>query len=183
MDATRDFILSHRDGDIRRLALQAARFPEVDMPWALQQIAGWQVAQQKVPLWAANDGVEYPPHLSLEQCSSQATAEYKASVACRLLSQRRRMADLTGGMGVDCAFLARHFQQAVYVERQPELCQLAKHNFAALHLPHLQVVNATAEEYLPNLEKSLCSTSTPHAVHHREQEPMPLPTAHPIFYR
>jgi hypothetical protein len=77
---TRDFIQQYREEDVRRLALQGARFPEVDMPFALDQIAGWQTARKKLPTWAATAGVVYPPHLSMEQCSSEHTAKYKARV-------------------------------------------------------------------------------------------------------
>ena len=76
-DATRQFISDHRTEDTRKLALQASRFPDVDMPFALDQIAGWQAARTKLPSWAATDGIIYPPHLSMEQCSSELTARYK----------------------------------------------------------------------------------------------------------
>ena len=76
-DATRQFISDHRTEDTRKLALQTSRFPDVDMPFALDQIAGWQAARTKLPSWAATDGIIYPPHLSMEQCSSELTARYK----------------------------------------------------------------------------------------------------------
>ena len=71
-----DFVLQHREDDVRQLALQASRYPEVDMPYVLDQIAGWKKAKEKVPRWAACKDIVYPPHLNMEQCSSQATAEY-----------------------------------------------------------------------------------------------------------
>ena len=78
---TDEFISTYRKEDVRRLALQAAKFPDVDMPFALDQIAGWQAARRKLPSWAAVDGLIYPPHISMEQCSSEATARYKAPSA------------------------------------------------------------------------------------------------------
>ena len=74
------FIREHRRDDVRSLALQARRYPSVDMPAAITQISGWQVAKEKIPAWAKNDDILYPAHLSLEQCSSQATAQYKAEI-------------------------------------------------------------------------------------------------------
>ena len=79
--ATLDFIQQHRTDDVRKLALQGAKHTEVDMTYALEQIAGWQKARTKLPSWAARDGIIYPPHLSMEQCSSEATAIYKAQIA------------------------------------------------------------------------------------------------------
>ncbi|OZG62536.1 DNA methyltransferase [Bifidobacterium lemurum] len=155
-DETLAFIRRHRTENVRDLALRAKRGEGLDLPFALDQIAGWQTARAKLPAWAACDGVLYPPHLSMEQCSSQATAEYKRRVAHRLVasdgSRRTSMADLTGGFGVDCSYLAREFDDAVYVERQANLCALAEHNMAALGLDHVRVVNADAEDFLRGME-------------------------------
>lgn len=144
---TARFVAEHCREDVRRLALLAARYPRVDMPQALVQIAGWQAAAGKVPSLAAVDGVLYPPHLSMEQCSSEATARYKAS-----LVGGERFADLTGGFGVDSAFLARRFSQADYVERQPLLCELARHNFPLWGLPQVEVHSAEAADYLQRMQ-------------------------------
>ena len=78
---TAEFIHEYREQDTRQLALQSARFPDVDMPYALDQIKGWQTARRKLPTWAACDGIVYPPHLSMEQCSSEPTAQYKLNLA------------------------------------------------------------------------------------------------------
>ena len=79
------FIREHRCDDVRSLALQARRYPSVDMPAAITQISGWQIAKEKIPAWAENEHILYPAHLSLEQCSSQATAQYKAEIITNLL--------------------------------------------------------------------------------------------------
>lgn len=76
--ATAAFIREHRLDDVRRLAFQADKYPAVDMPFALDQIQGWQMARRKLPSWAAVDGIIYPPHINMEQCSSEQTARYKA---------------------------------------------------------------------------------------------------------
>ena len=86
--ATLDFIQQHRTDDVRKLALQGAKHTEVDMTYALEQIAGWQKARTKLPSWAARDGIIYPPHLSMEQCSSEATAIYKAQIAGKVFNRR-----------------------------------------------------------------------------------------------
>ena len=84
---TAEFIREYRERDIRQLALQANRFPDVDMPYALDQIQGWQIARRKLPKWAACDGVIFPPHLSMEQCSSEPTAQYKLNLAMEWTSR------------------------------------------------------------------------------------------------
>ena len=160
-DATRQFINFHRFDDVRALALQTHRYPDVDMSLAIQQIAGWQKAQVKLPTWAACDQVLYPPHLALEQCSSERTARYKAQICRRLLQQQEEgaatpphpqptslIADLTGGLGVDFFMMAPLFQQRIYIERQEQLCQCARHNFSVLGLDHAEVICGDALEQL-----------------------------------
>lgn len=83
--ATLDFIRQHQDDDVRQLAFLGSKYPEVDMPFALDQIRGRKMARVKLPRWANIDGIIYPPHISMEQCSSEQTALYKAELAARLL--------------------------------------------------------------------------------------------------
>lgn len=145
------FIDSHRGDDVRTLALQAKKYPAVDMAEAVLQIAGYQIAEKKVPLWAQTAGIRYPQHLSMEQCSSEVTARYKAS-----LVSGDTLTDLTAGWGVDCSFLARNFRCADYVERQETLCRIAAHNFPLLGLPHVRIHCADAVEYLQSMEPVDC---------------------------
>lgn len=121
------------------------------MPFIPQHIAqaqqgfGERIAAEKLPTWHACPGILYPQRLSLEQCSSEWTARYKAS-----LVQGKTMVDLTGGFGVDCSFLSQQFKQVIYVEQQEELCRLAQHNFDCLRLP-IQVINDTCEHYITTM--------------------------------
>lgn len=148
---TKQFIKEHTDDDIRSLALQAQKYPDVDMPTAITQIAGRQAAIEKIPSWSQTDGLLYPRHLSMEQCSSEATANYKAS-----LLKGETFVDLTGGFGIDCAFISKGFRSAVYVERQTELCEIAQNNFPTLGLNHIRVINSDGADYLKQLEKTDC---------------------------
>ncbi|MDB1139523.1 RsmD family RNA methyltransferase [Bifidobacterium catenulatum] len=84
-DKTREFVAMHRDEDVRELALKAKRVDGLDLPLALDQIAGWQIASKKLPQWASCEGIVYPPHISMEQCSSQFTAQYKSEITQTLL--------------------------------------------------------------------------------------------------
>ncbi len=147
---TWQFVQAHRNENVRELALRTKRDNEIDLPQALDQIAGWQTARTKLPRWAACGDIVYPPHISMEQCSSQFTAEYKAQVAKRLVSQTTdtSLVDLTGGFGVDCSYMASAFEHTTYVERQKHLCELARHNMTALGLNQVVIVNDDAEHYL-----------------------------------
>lgn len=142
--ATLDFIREHADDDVRQLALRGSKMSEVDLAYALEQIAGRQKARTKLPSWASIDGIVYPPHLSMEQCSSEATARYKASIA----GKGALFVDLTAGFGVDMAFIAQGFQKAVHVERQPQLCAISSENYNVLGLNHIEVVCGDGVEYL-----------------------------------
>ena len=154
---TSEFIIQFRESDPRRLALQASRYPDVDMPFALNQIQGWQTAQRKLPSWAACDGVVYPPHLNMEQCSSEPTARYKQQVA-RLWAERipnasrTSMTDLTGGFGVDFSFTSRCFSSATYVERNASLCEVVGANLPRLGIRNATVECAEAEAVLERME-------------------------------
>ena len=143
-----EYILKHRMDDVRALALRSAD-AGVDKSFCLRQIEAWQTARTKLPRWAATDGILFPPRLNMEQCSSQLTAEYKASLVQRLLPvERGSMADLTGGFGVDFSFLAPLFRNATYVERNSELCEMALHNLPLLGAGHARVECAEAETFL-----------------------------------
>lgn len=172
-ETTIDFVCRHANDDVRKLALSAKRTEGLDLSFALDQIAGRQKARTKLPSWyalaALGEGVDeahflvFPPHISMEQCSSEQTAKYKKSVLDRLLpsildhpwSRNVHFIDITGGFGVDFSFLAQGFAEATYVERQEHLCEIARHNFPLLGLPHANVVCKELETplELPFLEK------------------------------
>ncbi len=140
--ATRDFIESHLKDDVRKMAL--SKFPDdVDKTLVLNQIEARQLLSKKVPSWAENPDLLFPKHLSIEQCSSELTAKYKASI----IGCGDVFVDLTGGLGVDSYFLSEKFKTSYYVENQKELCDLAEHNFAVLGRK-ITVVNSDAESFL-----------------------------------
>ena len=154
---TSEFVKQFRQADPRKLALQASRYPDVDMPYALNQIQGWQTALRKLPSWAACDGVVYPPHLNMEQCSSEPTARYKQQVARRWAERipnasRTSMTDLTGGFGVDFSFTSRCFGCATYVERNASLCDVVGANLPRLGIRNAHVKCAEAEAVLKQTE-------------------------------
>ena len=150
---TLQYVRQHANDDVRQLALRGCKDPEIDLTLALQQIQGRQTARRKLPSWAAIDGILYPPHLNMEQCSSEQTAKYKASVARRLVSSLTahsslqakqatssaplaplpsHLIDLTGGFGVDFAWMSDCFDRATYVERDAPLFAISSSNFDVL---------------------------------------------------
>ena len=140
-EITKQFIRENLNADVPTLALKKVPVG-TDFSLALRQIEARQLLKKKVPSWSANEELLFPAHLSIEQCSSEASAKYKAS-----LMQGQSFADLTGGLGIDTYFISQRFQQADYVERQVELCDLARHNFAVLG-SQVEIWNETAEDYL-----------------------------------
>ena len=174
----KDFIKKHLKDDVNKLAL--SKFPEdVDKQFVIRQIQARQVLSKKLPSWAENDELIFPKKLSLEQCSSELTAKYKASLStefveerlstkmhektrkefsedsCGLVDKERVLVDLTGGMGVDTAFLSDNFDKTFYVEMQEELCEIAKHNFKVLK-KNIEVVNDNAEHFLTICDEVDC---------------------------
>lgn len=160
--ATQDFIRQHQDDDVRQLAFLGSKYPEVDMPFALDQIRGRKMARVKLPRWASLEGIIYPPHISMEQCSSESTALYKAELAARLLGlpasssgtemkaeNEIEFVDLTGGFGVDFSYIAARLGvKSMYVERQVHLCEAAKENFGRLGLKNAIMKNGDGIEVL-----------------------------------
>ena len=177
-EATIDFVCRHANDDVRKLALSAKRAEGLDLSFALDQIAGRQKARTKLPSWyalaALGERVDeahflvFPPHISMEQCSSEQTAKYKKRILDRLLpsildhpwSRNAHFIDITGGFGVDFSFLAQGFAEATYVERQEHLCEIARHNFPLLGLPQTNVVCKELDSplQLPSLRAALQET-------------------------
>ena len=128
------------------MALQRNRFPQLsdaEFRFLLQQVDGFQRTKDKLPTLSALPDWWFPVRLSCEQCSSEATARYKAQQA----PTSQRLIDLTAGYGIDTFFLSERATEAHYVERNADLCAIAAHNFG-LYRPHIQVHNTHAGEFL-----------------------------------
>lgn len=146
-------VQQHLHDDVQQLALQRNRFPQLsdaDFRFLLQQVEGRQRTAAKLPTLATLADWWYPVRLSCEQCSSEATARYKAAIVQSIdlkPSTLDTFIDLTAGYGIDLFYMSECVSQAHYVERNAELCAIAQHNFA-LYRPHIQVHNTTAEDFL-----------------------------------
>lgn len=136
------FVAEHLEEDLHKLLLSSHKYPGIEVPAAVAHIKALHKIQHKIPAWY-HSALQLPVALSLEQASSQATASYKAK-----LFKGERMADLTGGLGVDCYFLSQSYSKVDYVEQQEVLSQAAQHNFSFLGAQNIEVHNKTAESFL-----------------------------------
>jgi hypothetical protein len=137
-----EFIWQHREEDPRQLALSGKKYPGLPMAEVASQVQALQKIRHKIPGWY-RQGMYFPFPLSVEQASSEATARFKAG-----LFEVEKMADLTGGMGVDASFFARKAQSLTYVEQNAELLKATRHNFQILDIAGVDWYGGTAESFL-----------------------------------
>ncbi|GGC00129.1 class I SAM-dependent methyltransferase [Dyadobacter sediminis] len=139
------FIQTNLKENPGQLILRAGQFKELDVKKLAAQILSRQKAVKKLPEWSANERLIFPPALSVEQCSSEATARYKAS-----LVSGKQLMDVTGGMGVDCFYMSRKFDHALYFEQQEEVAKTAEYNFKQLGCNNITVHNADSIQAIEN---------------------------------
>ena len=143
----KEYIRANKHEDISKLFLGAKRYPGLNVPFLVEQIASRRQIQGKLPSWAANDSLLFPSKISSEQCSSELTASYKQ----QLVSASDVLCDLTGGLGIDSYYFSRKVRSVVYVERFPLYCEVARHNFHMLKADNIQVVSADSRVYIEQL--------------------------------
>ena len=128
--ALRAFIEEHRNDDTTELLLAAHRYPDIDVPFAVEQIEARKRLKGKLPEWYANADLIMGGRIPAEQCSSEVTARFK-----RHIIEGKSLCDMTGGMGVDFWYMSEGMERSIYTERNEVLCEIAKHNFKTLTLP------------------------------------------------
>ncbi len=143
----RSFIQEHISDDTDRLLLTASRYPDIDIPFAVEQIMARRHIKDKLPSWYANENLVFPSRLSAEQCSSEITACYKKE-----LITGKTLCDLTGGLGIDTYYFAQKAEKVHYIERFPEYCKAAKHNFQELKAENIQVHEADSRDMITSFE-------------------------------
>jgi 16S rRNA G966 N2-methylase RsmD len=147
MERLTAFVWEHIGDDTTRLIMNRAKWPEIDMDMAVNCIESRRKLKGKMQEWCDEPGLVFPRKLSAEQCSSSATGTYKAKLAVHITETDNqntgfRLADLTGGLGVDSWFFSKKAEQVLYCEMLPELCKAAKHNYAVLKAENITVRNA-----------------------------------------
>lgn len=146
-DEMREFITKNASENPADIALELSKKADWPRSFITQQIKGRQIAKKKIPSWSEIDELLFPPHLNLEQSSSEITARHKST-----LFSGNHLIDLTGGFGVDALFMAPSFRNVDVIEPNPELVQLMRHNAYVLGLKHVQVHQSTAEEFLADFK-------------------------------
>lgn len=149
--ALKAFIASHTAEEAEKLLLAAARYPGIDIPFAVEQLTARRQVRDKLPAWHANHDIIYPSRLAAEQCSSEATARYKQH-----LLRGTSCCDLTGGLGADAFYFAAAIPEVTYIERNPEYCEAARHNFAVLHADNIRVRQADVRDIAAQLHAGTC---------------------------
>src|SRR5690349_13979158 len=142
-EAARQYVADNLHEDPAKLALQARRYPGLPVPELVRQIQARQKARTKLPAWADNPDLIFPPALSVEQASSARTAAFKAS-----LVNGQRLVDLTGGFGVDASYFATQVPEVHYVERDPALVAVVRYNLAQLGITNVQCHAGDALQFL-----------------------------------
>ena len=141
------FIKEHATDDLTRLLLSAAKYPGMDIPFLVDQIAVRRQIREKLPSWFENGQLVFPAKIAAEQCSSEQTAAYKQE----LIGESWTICDLTGGLGIDSYFLSRKAKHLTYIERFPVYCEAAKHNFSVLEANNITIINADAAQVVDTL--------------------------------
>ena len=136
------FVQEHIGDDLTRLILDRKKWPDIDMDLAVSCIQSRRKVKGKVQEWFSNPDLIFPVGLSAEQCSSSATGIYKSGLALRIADERSfRLADLTGGLGVDSWYFSKKASQVWYHEMQEKLCMAAEHNFQSINAENIIVRN------------------------------------------
>lgn len=139
------FIRKHSTDDVTSIALRKSPFPDVSAAELAAQIDGIQRCLSKLPLWGKTEGIYFPQRLNIEQASSQKTAIYKSR-----LIKGTRVADLTGGYGIDTFFLASQAGEVVYVEQNAVLSEIARHNLELLGASNIRFITSESLGFLQN---------------------------------
>lgn len=146
-----EIIRLHINDDVYALSAKSHWHEDYDKKWLVQQIQARQKAKSKLPFWYGNFDLLFPPPLSVEQCSSELTAAYKASLVAG-----GSLIDMTGGMGIDACAFARRCDKVTFIERQPSVADSAQHNFNVLGISNMEVINGDSTQLLPSLPSADC---------------------------
>jgi|SRR6218665_1045658 len=143
-----EFINSSLDADVSQLALQKNRFPNTGWTSLLNQIAAKQKAKTKLPTWFNASNIYYPSKISVEQTSSEKTAEYKSE-----LVSGSSLIDLTGGFGVDDFYFAKNIDKVIHCEINEDLSGIVAHNFKQLNVGNINCIAGDSSEILKELSQ------------------------------
>ena len=144
-----EFIINSLQANISKLALSKNPFPEVDWKEIINQIVSKNKSKTKLPTWFDTEGIFYPPSISIEQTSSEITAEYKAN-----LISGKSIIDLTGGFGVDCYYFSKNFGKVTHCEKSAELSEIVKFNYEKLGVSNIECIAQNSTDFLLNTKNT-----------------------------
>ena len=139
----------NRGAEPSRIALSVKAAADVRPMVVAQQVDAYNRLGSKVPTWAKQDGLQFPFPVAIQQCSSEPLARFRQKII-----EGESLADLTGGLGVDCYFMGRNMRRVVYVDAHPDAVEAVRHNYSVLGVSNTDFVNSTAEEYLKTCEEA-----------------------------
>lgn len=139
----------NRGAEPSRIALSVKAAADVRPMVVAQQVDAYNRLVSKVPTWAKQDGLQFPFPVAIQQCSSEPLARFRQKII-----EGESLADLTGGLGVDCYFMGRNMRRVVYVDAHPDAVEAVRHNYSVLGVSNTDFVNSTAEEYLKTCEEA-----------------------------
>ncbi|TKC06126.1 THUMP-like domain-containing protein [Pedobacter frigoris] len=138
-----EYIVANLRADVHRIAMGKSRFSGISSRELAEQIAAKKKSEKKLPTWYQTELVYYPPLLSIEQCSSETTAAYKAK-----LIKGTTLIDLTGGFGVDSYYFAKVADAVTHCEINPQLSEIARYNAGVLGQKNMQFLAGDGIAYL-----------------------------------
>lgn len=147
------FIQQNKNKKLTEIALLLSKHPNLDKNFIINQINGIQKAKNKLPEFYNNPNIVYPATLSIEQCSSEQTANYKSSLIRHAELVSASILDLTGGFGIDSYYFSKKAKQVTYIEPNKELFTIVQQNFTTLNTPNTKLINSTCEEFLKSTKE------------------------------
>jgi hypothetical protein len=139
------FIVDHLKSDITKLILKGSPFDDISIQELANQIIAKQKSEQKLKTWFSTENIYYPPKISIEQTSSEITANYKSTLLIGA-----SIIDITGGFGVDCFFFSRQFKDVIHCEINEDLSTIVKHNYQQLNIKNIETISGNGIEFLKN---------------------------------
>ena len=141
------FIANNLKSNITKLILKGSPFDLISIQELANQIIAKQKSEQKLPTWFSAKNIYYPPKLSIEQTSSEITADYKSKFI-----SGNAIIDITGGFGVDCCYFSKQFKKVIHCEINEDLSTIVKHNYQQLNIKNIQTVCDDGITFLKNTD-------------------------------
>ena len=139
------YIVANLKSDLTKLILKGSPFDGLSIQELANQIIAKQKSEQKLKTWFSTENIYYPPKISIEQTSSEITANYKST-----LIKGISIIDITGGFGVDCFFFSKHFTDVIHCEINEDLSTIVKHNYQQLNIKNIETISGDGVEFLQN---------------------------------